>query len=94
MIESIKRQFVKILRETADKVDASNTEINEEQAIQVMSIIAHEPISMEEASMELNVSRTKFNNMINEGKVPKGRKRIGFKEKVWYKDELKALKNS
>lgn len=92
MIESIKKSFTKILRETADKIDADNTNINEEQAIQIMSIIAHEPISMEEASMELNVSRTKFNNMINEGKVPKGRKRIGFKEKVWYRDEIKNIK--
>lgn len=92
MIESIKRQFVKILRETADKLEVDNTELNEEQAIQVMSIILHEPISMEAASMQMNVSRTKFNNMINEGKIPKGRKRMGFKEKVWYKDELKNIK--
>lgn len=93
MIESIKRQFVKILRETADKIDAGNSEINEEQAIQVMSLIAHEPISREEASMELNVSRTKFNNMIDEGIVPKGRKRFGLKELIWYRDEIRKIKN-
>jgi hypothetical protein len=25
---------------------------------------------------------------VREGKIPKGRKRKGFKELVWYKDEL------
>ena len=92
MIDSIRKPFVKILRDCADKIDAGNSEINEEQALQVMSIIAHEPVSMEVASQELNMSRTKFNNLINEGKLPKGRKIRGFKEKHWFLDELKIFK--
>jgi len=92
MIDSIRRQFVKILRDCADKIDAGNSEIDEEQALKVMSIIAHEPVSMEVASQELNMSRTKFNNLIDAGKLPKGKKVRGWKEKRWYLDELKIFK--
>lgn len=88
MIDVVRKHFVKILRETADKIDSGNSELNEEQAVQIMAIIAHEPISKEEASNLLNISRTKFNNLIDEGKMPKGRKRRGLKELIWYKDEI------
>ena len=91
-MDIVRKTLSKLLRETADKLDADNSEINEEQAMQIMSIIGHEPISREEASNMLNVSRTKFNNMIDEGRVPKGRKRYGLKEKIWYRDEILKVK--
>lgn len=92
MIDEIRKPFVKLLRDCADKIDSGNSELNEEQAVQVMSIIAHEPVSMEVASKELNMSRTKFNYLIDEGKLPKGRKVSDWKELRWYLDELKIFK--
>jgi predicted DNA-binding transcriptional regulator AlpA len=40
----------------------------------------------------LGISRSKFDALIKEGKLPKGRKRRGFKELIWYKDELISSK--
>ena len=85
---NIKKQFAKLLRELADRVDAGNTDLDEEQAIQLMSIVTHQPMSKEVAAKHLNMSTSKFDNLIREGWLPKGRKRLGFKEKVWYEDEI------
>ena len=40
------------------------------------------------ACQYLNISRAKFDNMVREGKLPEGKKVIGFKEKRWYKKDL------
>ena len=89
MLEIIKENFVKILRETADKIEAGNSEIDEEQALEIMKLVAHYPISKERAAIELHLSPSRFDTLIREGKIPKGRKVIGWKEKQWYLDEIK-----
>lgn len=45
-------------------------------------------VSEDEAMSLLNLGRSRFDDLVREGKIPKGRKRRGFKELVWYKDEL------
>lgn len=90
MNEQVRVEFGNLLIETGKKIKAGNCEVNDEQAVSMMALIAHEPISKEVASEELNMSRTKFNNMVDEGRLPKGRKRRGWKELVWYKDEILA----
>lgn len=85
---SILKHFTQLLRETADKIDAGNCEIDEEQAIQVMKLIAHKPLSKEQAAIHLNMSTSRFDTLIREGWLPKGRKKLGWKEKVWYEDEI------
>lgn len=88
MNDLIKRTFVKLLKDTADKIESGNCEITEEQAMEITNLISHQPLSREEACNYLNISRNRFNELIDLGKLPKGRKRRGFKELVWYKDEL------
>ena len=41
----------------------------------------------------LNISKTRFYELIDEGRIPQGKKRIGSKEKWWYKDEIEKCKN-
>jgi len=36
----------------------------------------------------LNISRSTFDKLVKEGKLPKGKKRMGFKELSWKKEEL------
>ena len=88
MDKELTKIFTKKIRELVDNLDAGNSEINEEQAIKILEIVAHRPMSKEEASIYLNMSTSKFDNLVRDGIIPKGRKRIGFKELVWYKDEL------
>lgn len=84
----ISEQFVMLLRRTADKIEAGSCELNEEQAIEIMKLIAHQPLSKEQSALHLNMSTNKFDALVKLNKLPKGRKRLGFKEKVWYQDEL------
>lgn len=87
----LKRAVTKLLRETADKIDSGNCELNEEQAMDIMSVIGHEVLSKDEACSYLNLSRSRFDDLVREGKIPKGRKRRGFKELIFYKDELDKI---
>ena len=84
----IARSIAQLLREIADRIDAGNSEVNEEQAIQLMQLVAHQPLSKEQAARHLNMSTSRFDTLIREGWLPKGRKKLGWKEKIWYEDEL------
>lgn len=87
----LKRAVTKLLRETADKIDSGNCELNEEQAMDIMSVLGHEVLSKDEDCSYLNLSRSRFDDLVREGKIPKGRKRRGFKELYFYKDELAKI---
>lgn len=88
MSDFLKKTVAKLLRETADKIDAGNCEYNEEQALDIMSALGHETMSKDQACSYLNISRSRFGDLVREGIIPKGRKRRGFKELIWFKDEL------
>ena len=88
MNSNLIKVFSKLLRDTADKLEARTCEINEEQVRDVISMLSHEPMSKEQACIYLNMSRSKFDQYVREGKLPKGRKRMGFTEKIWYRDQL------
>lgn len=87
-----KKLVVKYLREVAEKIDSGTSEITETQAIDVLRMIAHEAMSKEQACVYLNLSRSRFDDLVRERKIPRGQKRTGFKEKVWWKDELDMCK--
>lgn len=89
----IKKQLANILRETAKRIEAGTCELDEEQSMSIMSMIAHEPLSKDSACRHLDVSRSTFDTMVREGRIPKGRKRRGFKELVWYRDELSGIRD-
>ena len=84
MNQNIVKVFSKLLRDTADKIDAGTCEISEEQAMDVISMLSHQPLSKDQACSYLNMSRSKFDELVREGKLPKGRKRRGFKELIWF----------
>ena len=90
----IKKTISKLLRKIADKIDSDTCELTEEQAMDIMSVIGHEVLSKDEACSYLNISRSKFDGLIRERKLPKGRKRRGFKELFFYKDELSDYLNN
>lgn len=87
-MQALKKLLAKLLRETADKIDSGNCELSETEAMDIMKVVAHESISKEQACRYLNISSSRFGDLIREKKLPKGRKVTGFKELRWYKDEL------
>lgn len=54
----------------------------------VISMLSHTPLSKDQACSHLNMSRSKFDELIREGKIPPGKKVRGFKELRWYVDQL------
>lgn len=87
-MEALKKLIVKMLKDTADKIDSGNCELSESEAMDIMSVLSHQALSKEDACIYLNMCKSKFDTLVREGKLPKGRKRRGFKELVYYKDEL------
>jgi hypothetical protein len=84
----LNKLLVKVLRDTANKIEANNCDISESEAMEIINTLTHESVSKESACEYLNVSRATFDLHVSLGNIPKGRKRKGFKELVWYKDEL------
>lgn len=76
-IETVLKVLANLLRDLAARIDAGNSNLTEEEAIELVSVIKY-----------LNISRATFDNYVKEGKLPKGKKRIGFKELAWTKKDL------
>lgn len=87
-----RKLVAKYLREVATKIDAGTSEINEAEAMDILRVISHEPMTREQACRYLNISRSRFNDLVREGRIPKGRKRVGLKELSWWRDELDLCK--
>lgn len=85
--------LIRELRNTADKLEAGTCEITQSEAMDIINTLTHEALSKEAACQFLNVSRATFDLHVSLGNLPKGRKRVGFKELVWYKDELQKCIN-
>ena len=85
---------VQELRRFANQVERGECEMTEQNALDVISVIAHISISKDQACNYLNVHKSRFSELMNEGKVPKGKNEKGWKELKWYRDEIiKALHN-
>lgn len=84
--------IIKYLKDIIRRLENNECEISDTEAMDILKIINHRPMSKEVACQYLNMSRSRFDEMVREGKIPKGRKRVGFKELVWFEDELELLK--
>lgn len=93
MQEALKKLVCRTLREIADKIDGGNCELSEAEASEILATITHTTLSKEEACDFLNLRRSRFDELIRLGRIPKGRKIKGRKELVWFKDELAIVPN-
>ena len=87
MQRGLKSLVVRAMKEIIRKLEKDECELTADEAMNIMNVLSHEALSKDQACEFLNVSRATFDNYIKQGKV-KGRKRKGFKELVYYKDEL------
>lgn len=89
MLKVIKELLLKVIND----IDAGNSNLTEEEAYKVVDTIKEftdkeKRLSKYSACKYLNISRATFDNYIREGKLPKGKKEIGFKELSWDKKSL------
>lgn len=90
MINIIREQLQRII----DDIDCGNTNMSEEEEMEVIKALKRLtrkdlPLSKVQAYTYLGISRATFDNLVKEGKLPKGKKQQGFKELFWYKRDLK-----
>ena len=85
---SLVKLVVKTLRETADLLDAGNSELSESEAMDIMEVLCHRAMSKAQACEYLNISPSHFGDLIRTKQMTKGRKVVGYKELRWYRDEL------
>lgn len=82
-----------LLQQIINNIDSGNSNINEEDESHIIDCLIKyttkdEGMSKYSACQYLNICRAKFDNMVRQGLLPKGKKVIGFKEKRWYKKDL------
>lgn len=82
-----------LLQRLLDDIDAGNSNISESDAIEIIDSLKRftnkeKALSKYAACQYLNMSRATFDRYVTEGKLPKGKHEIGFKEKFWLKKDL------
>ena len=81
-----------LLQQLIDDIDAGNSNVpNEEDLNEIINIIQRsnsKQLSKIEAANYLGVCRATFDNYIDKGLIPKGKKRSGWKELSWKKYDL------
>ena len=90
MLQIIKKLLLKIV----DDIDAGNSELSESELYDVVDLLKRynfrdKYISKYQAYTYLNISRAKFDNLVREGVLPRGKKIEGFKELQWSLKEIK-----
>jgi len=80
--------LIKALEQALVELKSGKCEIDDEQAEQLLNTIAHKPMSREDVLIRTGMSSSAFAMAVRENRMPEGRKRRGWKELVWYKDEI------
>lgn len=92
MLQIIKKLLLSIV----DDIDAGNSSLDENEEVEIIKALRKytrkdSPMSKYQAYSYLNISRATFDNLVREGKIPRGKKIPGFKELVWHKKDLAKL---
>ena len=95
MLKVIKKQLLKVV----DDIDSGNTNLNESEQMEIAEFLKKfnsrgRMLSKYQAYTHLNISRAQFDNLIREGKIPKGIKEAGFKELRWNLKDIQEIKKS
>lgn len=89
-----------LLLQIIDNIDAGNSNLSKDEAIQTIEYLKEltdkeKRLSKYQACQYLNVSKATFDNYVREGKLPKGKKQLGFKELSWTEKVLdEFIKNN
>lgn len=80
---------LKNLVKSLEKEEMSCSEEQQEEALEMLAKFNNQRhLSKEQACYYLQISRATFDNLVKEGKIPKGKKTLGFKELSWKQSDL------
>lgn len=83
----------KYLLELVDNIDAGNSNLTEDEVLELINVLKEltsrdSRLSKYQACQYLNISRATFDNLVRDGRIPRGKKQAGFKELSWTKKDL------
>ena len=86
-----------LLRSVADNIDAGNSNITEEEMLEICEMIGNssnpeEKISKYQTAELLGVNHKTIDYYVKKGYIPRGRQEVGFKEIFWYKKDVLKFK--
>lgn len=92
MLEVLRKLLIKIV----DDIDSGSCSMDESECMDVIKAVRFYTRkdgqwSKYQAYTFLNISRSKFDSLIREGKIPKGHKVPGFKELFWNEKDIRLL---
>lgn len=96
--ERVTQSIEKELQHSIENIDAGNSEITEEELVELVKLLATinkggERISKTIACEKiLHCSPSTFDNYVREGIIPPGRKVAGFKELLWNESDFIGIK--
>lgn len=93
MEEKLRKRLISLLREVANRIDAGNCDLTETESLYIMEVMTRTSMSKESACSYLNISRSRFDDLVRQHKLPKGVKQRGFKELIWYRSDLDKYLN-
>lgn len=87
----------KYLEQIIQDIESGNSNISAEEELQIADLLVkftdkNRKLSKYQACEYLGVSRATFDNLVREGKLPKGRKQQGFKELFYFESDLRKYK--
>ena len=87
-MQTLKGTVIRLLEDALGRMKADNSELSEDELMDIASALCHVSISKAQACRYLNMSRSRFDDHVRAKEMPKGRKVEGYNELRWYRDEL------
>lgn len=84
-----------LLVQKVNDIDAGNSiisEAEEEKILNILQEINQEELSKIQSYNYIGVSRATFDNYVEKGLIPKGKKKQGWNELSWTKKDLEEFK--
>ena len=92
MAQALKKLIIKYLKEITDRIESDSSYMSEEEQIDLLRVIAHRALSKDEACSFMNLQRSRFDDLVRLGKIPRGRKLRGRQNALswssWYVNNL------
>ena len=89
MISSPLKEIVgNLIIDYGQKIKSGTSDITIEEASNILTAVVHIKMTKPEVCEYLNISRSRFDDLVREGKLPRGKKLKNSNNLVWYKDEI------
>ena len=91
MQKTLTKLVVKVLREACDKMEDGTCVLTADEQADIISAVTHRALNKGEACEFLNLSYSRFDDLVREGIIPRGRHKKHRKDLIWYEDELSNI---